>query len=65
MRTKLEAKECAFGDRIRFIGFKNQTELPAYYELADIFVLPSEREPWGLAVNEAMNCGTAVIATKE
>ena len=29
------------------------------------FVLPSEREPWGLAVNEAMNCGTAVLATDQ
>lgn len=37
------------------VGFKNQTELPRYYAMADIFVLPSERgETWGLVVNEAM-----------
>lgn len=48
-----------------FVGFVNQTELPAYYAMADVFVLPSEREPWGLAVNEAMACGTAVIVSDE
>ena len=47
-----------------FTGFVNQTELPAYYDLADIFVLPSLREP-GLAVNEAMACGTAVIVSDQ
>ncbi|MBT3238301.1 MAG: glycosyltransferase family 4 protein [Rhodospirillaceae bacterium] len=48
-----------------FTGFKNQSELPAFYDLADVFVLPSEREPWGLAVNEAMACGTAVIVSDQ
>ena len=33
---------------VRFIGFVNQTQLPAYYELADVFVLPSANEPWGV-----------------
>jgi len=42
---------------IRFAGFRNQSEMPAFYDLCDVFVLPSEREPWGLVVNEA-----AVIA---
>ena len=48
-----------------FTGFVNQTEMPAYYDLADIFVLPSVREPWGLAVNEAMACGTAAIVSDQ
>jgi len=50
---------------VRFLGFKNQRELPALYDLADIFVLPAEREPWGLAVNESMACGTAVVASDQ
>ena len=50
---------------VYFTGFRNQTELPAIYKAADIFVLNSEKEPWGLAINEAMACGTAVIASDQ
>ena len=53
------------GDRVKILGFKNQTELPAFYDLADIFVLASEKEPWGLSVNEAMVGGCVPIVTKE
>lgn len=48
-----------------FAGFRNQSQLPALYALADLLVVPSEREPWGLVVNEAMACGTGVIASDE
>lgn len=50
---------------VQFLGFKNQTELPELYALADVFVLPSEREPWGLVVNEVMNAGCAVIVSDQ
>ena len=50
---------------MRFLGFKNQTELPAYYDLCDVFVLPSVYEPWGLVVNEVMNAGRAVIVSDQ
>ena len=44
------------------MGFKNQTELPEYYAMADIFVLPSGvGETWGLVVNEAMCFSLPVI----
>ncbi len=47
---------------VYFAGFKNQTELPNYYSLADIFVLPSGAgETWGLVVNEAMCFNLPVI----
>ena len=52
-------------DSIRFLGFKNQSELPVYFALADIFVLPSTRENWGLVVNEAMNAECAVIVSDQ
>lgn len=46
-----------------FTGFVEQSALPRYYALADLFVLPSTDEPWGLVVNEAMNFGLPVVAT--
>ncbi len=52
-------------EAVKFLGFCNQTELPALYNLADVVVIPSEEEPWGLVVNEAMACGTAVIASDQ
>lgn len=48
---------------VYFLGFKNQSEIVKYYAMADIFVLPSETEIWGLVVNEAMNFSLPVIAT--
>jgi glycosyltransferase involved in cell wall biosynthesis len=50
---------------VQFLGFRNQTELPRYFDLCDIFVLPSRHEPWGLVVNEAMNAGRAVIVSDD
>lgn len=50
---------------VRFLGFKNQSELPAYYALCDVFVLPSRFEPWGLAINEVMNAAKPVVVTDE
>jgi glycosyltransferase involved in cell wall biosynthesis len=48
-----------------FTGFVNQSELPALYGASDVFVLPSEHEPWGLAVNEAMCAGLPVVVSQE
>jgi glycosyltransferase involved in cell wall biosynthesis len=44
-------------------GFVNQSELPAYYHAADILVLPSEAEKWGLVVNEAMAAGVMPVVS--
>jgi glycosyltransferase involved in cell wall biosynthesis len=44
-------------------GFVNQSELPSYFHAADILVLPSETEPWGLVVNEAMAAGTLPVVS--
>ena len=48
---------------VHFLGFRNQTQLPACYALADVFVLPSRYEAWGLVVNEAMCSGLPIIAS--
>jgi glycosyltransferase involved in cell wall biosynthesis len=46
-------------------GFVNQSELPAYYHATDILVLPSEFEPWGLVVNEAMAAGALPVVSDQ
>jgi glycosyltransferase involved in cell wall biosynthesis len=50
---------------IQFLGFRNQTELPGYYDLCDVLVLPSAFEPWGLVINEVMNAGRAVVVSDQ
>jgi glycosyltransferase involved in cell wall biosynthesis len=65
-RAALEAQATASGFRgIRFCGFRNQSELPRFFDLATVFVLPSRHEPWGLIVNEIMNAGRAVIVSDD
>jgi glycosyltransferase involved in cell wall biosynthesis len=50
---------------VHFMPFQNQSAMPAVYRLGDLFVLPSQgpEETWGLALNEAMASGRAVIAS--
>jgi glycosyltransferase involved in cell wall biosynthesis len=52
-------------ENVVFTGFINQSELPTLYGATDIFVLPSEHEPWGLAVNEAMCARLPVVVYRE
>jgi len=47
-----------------FVGHKEVTEMPKMYAMAEVFVLPSLEETWGLVVNEAMASGLPVIATE-
>jgi glycosyltransferase involved in cell wall biosynthesis len=46
-----------------FLGFQNQTIMPSVYAMADLVALPSRSETWGLALNEAMASGRAVLAS--
>jgi len=50
---------------IRFLGFQGQSALGPLLALADVFVLPSVHEPWGLVVNEAMSAGCALVLSDQ
>jgi glycosyltransferase involved in cell wall biosynthesis len=50
---------------VTFPGFINQSEMPRVYAGCDVFVLPSDNEPWGLAVNEAMCAGLPIVLSEE
>jgi Glycosyl transferases group 1 len=56
-------KRLGVADAVRFLGFVNQSNLPAVYRSSDVLVLPSEYEAFGLVVNEAMLCGCPVIVS--
>jgi glycosyltransferase involved in cell wall biosynthesis len=62
LQFSLEAEIQKLGVKNVFLlEFKNQTELPEVYAIADIFVLPSQYEHWGLVANEAMACRLPVV----
>ena len=65
MKSLMEKRIAELGivTSVIFLGFRNQSQMPATYALGDLFVIPSSIEPWGLAVNEAMNLGLPIIAS--
>ncbi len=63
-RVKQLAKERDLEDRIDFVGQVDHTELPLYYNAADVCVVPSYYESFGLVALESMACGTPVVATR-
>ena len=50
-------------ENVTNIGFKKTEELENYYKAADVFVLPTREDIWGLVVNEAMAKGVPVVTT--
>jgi len=65
LRASLEAEAAKLGmsAQVKFLGFVNQQALPEIYRSADLMVLPSDYEPFGVVVNEAVLCGCPVIAS--
>ena len=50
-------------DRVVFLGFLQPADLPAVFAAADLFVLPSRHDGWGVVVNEALGAGLPIIAS--
>jgi glycosyltransferase involved in cell wall biosynthesis len=55
--------QMGLADRVHFLGFVPNEELPDHYRASDIFVLPSETESFGLVFAEAMSCGLPIAAS--
>ncbi|HWY87310.1 MAG TPA: glycosyltransferase family 4 protein, partial [Gemmataceae bacterium] len=49
--------------RVAWAGFKEADELPPYFAGANVFVLPSVHDGWGVVINQAVSAGMAVIAS--
>jgi glycosyltransferase involved in cell wall biosynthesis len=65
-RASCEARVHAAGDSsVRFLGFQNQSQLAKFFDLCDVFVLPSVYEPFGLIVNEVMNASKPIIISNQ
>ena len=63
-RLKSLSRELGIAERVSFLGRLAQPELPLYYSAADVSVLPSYYESFGLVALESMACGTPVIASR-
>ena len=68
-RWKYEAdldliRELGLGDRVDFLHFVSNDDLPLIYNLAGCFVYPSLYESFGLAQLEAMACGCPVVGAR-
>ena len=70
MKTKYQtmvekyAKEHHLSSRIHYYHHVLFEDLPGFYQLSEIFVLPSYYEGFGIPIIEALSCGTPVIAAK-
>lgn len=63
-RVKQLAKERDMEDKIDFVGQVDHDDLALYYNAADVCVVPSYYESFGLVALESMACGTPVVATR-
>jgi len=67
LRAELEAaaRELGVADRVRFLGFVNQSSLAAVYTAADLFVLPSEYDACPAVICETMLCGCPAVISDQ
>lgn len=60
-----EAAELGIADRVLFAGFLRGREAAAAYRAADLYVMPSVSEPFGLTPLESLVCGTPALISKQ
>ncbi|NWG33197.1 MAG: glycosyltransferase [Chloroflexi bacterium] len=63
-RLQALCDELALGQTVVFLGKRDQDKLPYYYSAAEVLVMPSHYESFGMVALEAMACGTPVIASE-
>jgi D-inositol-3-phosphate glycosyltransferase len=56
--------DLSVGQTVVFLGKRDQDKLPYYYSAAELVVMPSHYESFGMVALEAMACGTPVIASE-
>lgn len=63
-RVKALSADLGLSDIVMFLGKRSQESLPYYYSAADVVVVPSHYESFGMVALEAMACGTPVVASQ-
>lgn len=58
-----QVKQLGLASRVLFVGFLNQSKLAPYFSLADLFIFPSEKEPYGAIASEVLPFGLPVVAS--
>lgn len=62
-KYQILAKQLGVSDKVHFVGYIPHDDLPKWYSMADVYILPSIREEWSNTIMESMACETPVIAT--
>lgn len=63
-RLKALSAELGLNDLVLFLGKRSQETLPYYYSAAEVLIMPSHYESFGMVALEAMACGTPVVASQ-
>ena len=64
LRLQALCQELCLDRMVVFLGKRSQDTLPYYYSAAEVVVMPSHYESFGMVALEAMSCGTPVIASQ-
>ncbi len=63
-RLQALSRQLGLGNLVLFLGKRGQDSLPYYYSAAEVLVMPSHYESFGMVALEAMACGTPVVASQ-